>query len=102
MSMEEDRGFLVLLREALCCNSKRERTRGLDLIAPGSLDIMRAAVCFALESAIVGRGVAGRRLVRNRSQRTENYRPDGCLMGLKDHLFGQFRFSFMVMVIWCC
>lgn len=101
--MEEDRGFLVLLSEALCFNSKRERTRGLDLIVSGSLDIIRAAVCFALESAIVGRGVAGRRLVRNRSQRTEDYRPDGCLMELKDHLFGQFRFSFMVMVmLWCC
>ena len=59
--MEEDRGFLVLLSEDLFFNSKRDTTRGLDLIALGSLDIIRAAVCFALESAIVGRRVTGRR-----------------------------------------
>lgn len=100
--MEEDRELLVLLREALFFNSKRETTRGLDLIAPGSLDIIRAAVCFALESAIVGRGVAGRRSLRDRSHWAGYCRADGVLMELTDHLFGQFQFSFIVMVIWCC
>lgn len=91
---------MVLLSEALFFNSKRETTRGLDLIALGSLDIIRAAVCFALESAIVGRRLTGRRLVRDRSRRSRYDRPDGYLMELKDHLFGQFRFPFMFMVIW--
>ena len=72
--MGVDHGFLVLLTEVFCFNSKRERTRGFDLIAP---DIIRAAVCFALESAIVGRGVARQWSLRNGSRRTGYYRPDG-------------------------
>jgi hypothetical protein len=61
MSMEEE--LSLFLREDLFFNSNRDTTRGLevdeDRIALGSLDIIRAAVCFTLESAIVGRGGVG-------------------------------------------
>lgn len=65
--MGEGVSLFLAVGESLFFNSNRDNTRGLEegeegLIAPGSLDIIRAAVCFALESAIIGREVArGRR-----------------------------------------